>query len=79
MPELPEIVTLARNMQQELAGRTITGVEVLRPKCLNLPEGDFVSAVQGARILRAPSHGRGSRPSWMICGQRNTQLLPLVE
>ena len=58
MPELPEIVTLARNMQQELAGRTITGVEVLQPKCLNLPEDDFVGAVQGAGLLRVTSHGK---------------------
>jgi formamidopyrimidine-DNA glycosylase len=58
MPELPEIVTLARDMQQELAGRTITGIEILQPKCLNLPEGDFVSAVQGTRILSVTSHGK---------------------
>ena len=58
MPELPEIVTLARNMQKELAGRTITSTEILQPKCLNLPEDDFVSAVQGARLLRVTSHGK---------------------
>lgn len=58
MPELPEIVTLAREMQKELAGRTITGIEVPQPKCLNLPENDFASAVQGARILRVTSHGK---------------------
>jgi formamidopyrimidine-DNA glycosylase len=58
MPELPEIVTLARNMQRELAGRTIAGIQILQPKCLNLPEDDFVSAVQGARLLRVTSHGK---------------------
>ena len=55
MPELPEIVTLARKMQKELAGRTIAGLEILQPRCLNLPEDDFVSAVQGARLLRVTS------------------------
>jgi len=58
MPELPEINTLARDMQKELAGRTITGIEVLQPKCLNLPEGDFASALHGARILDVTSHGK---------------------
>ena len=60
MPELPEIVTLARDMQKELAGKTITGVEVLQPKCLNLPEEDF-AALNGhgtgnlARGLKLPN------------------------
>ena len=58
MPELPEIVTLARDMQKELAGRTIAAIEILQPKCLNLPEDKFVSAVQGARILHVTSHGK---------------------
>jgi formamidopyrimidine-DNA glycosylase len=58
MPELPEIVTFARDMKRELAGRTIAGVEVLQPKCLNLPEDDFVSGLQGARILDVTSHGK---------------------
>ena len=58
MPELPEIVTLARDMQKELAGRTIAAMEVLQPKCLNLPEDDFTSALQGARILDVTSHGK---------------------
>ena len=58
MPELPEIATFARDMQKELAGRTITGIEVLQPKCLNLPEGDFASALQRARIVGVTSHGK---------------------
>jgi formamidopyrimidine-DNA glycosylase len=58
MPELPEIATLARDMNKELADRTITAVEVIQPKCLNLPEDDFVRAVQGARIQEVTSHGK---------------------
>lgn len=61
MPELPEIVTLARDMNKELAGRTISSIEVLQPKCLNLPEGSFVGAVQGARIQKVTSHGKWIR------------------
>lgn len=37
MPELPEIRVFARDMQRELAGRTISNIEVLQPKCLNIP------------------------------------------
>ncbi len=58
MPELPEIAVLARDMQKELAGRRISAIEVLQPKCLNLPEGEFTSAVQGARIVDVTSHGK---------------------
>ncbi len=58
MPELPEIAVFARDMQRELAGRRISGIEVLQPKCLNLPEGEFAAAIQGARILEVTSHGK---------------------
>jgi len=58
MPELPEISVLASDMKRELTGRVITGVQVLQPKCLNLPEDDFAAAVQGARILDTTAHGK---------------------
>ena len=58
MPELPEIAVLARDMQKELVGRRISGIEVLQPKCLNLPEDLFVGAVRGARLLRVTAHGK---------------------
>jgi formamidopyrimidine-DNA glycosylase len=58
MPELPEIAVFARDMQKELVGRTITAIEVLQPKCLNLPEGDFQDALAGARILSVAPHGK---------------------
>ena len=38
MPELPEIAVFATDMQRELPGRTIADIEVVQPKCLNLPE-----------------------------------------
>ena len=58
MPELPEIAVFARDMQKELVVRTITGIEVLQPKCLNLPEKDFQDALAGARILSVAPHGK---------------------
>ncbi len=36
MPELPEIFNLAKQMNSELRGKLITGVEVRQPKCLNI-------------------------------------------
>ncbi|MBC8254054.1 MAG: hypothetical protein H8E35_08495 [Ardenticatenia bacterium] len=50
MPELPEIAVLARQMQQETVGKTITDVEVLQPKCLNVPPETFRAAPSRAMI-----------------------------
>jgi formamidopyrimidine-DNA glycosylase len=58
MPELPEITLLARQMQAELTGRTIAGVEVLQPKCLNVPTETFVAGLIGARLLGVRGRGK---------------------
>ena len=58
MPELPEIVIFARDMHKELVGRTISSIEVLQPKSLNVPEDEFRAALSGARILKVASHGK---------------------
>jgi len=58
MPELPEIAVLASDMNRELTGRVITGVQVLQPKCLNLPEDDFVGALVETEIMDATAHGK---------------------
>jgi formamidopyrimidine-DNA glycosylase len=58
MPELPEIVVFARDMQKSLVGRRIARIEVLQPKCLNLPPERFQSALSGARILSVRAHGK---------------------
>ncbi|MDD3829095.1 MAG: Fpg/Nei family DNA glycosylase, partial [Anaerolineae bacterium] len=58
MPELPEITVFAHDMQKELVGRTISAIEVLQPKCLNVPEAEFRSALTGAEILSVTPHGK---------------------
>lgn len=58
MPELPEIYVLAHDMQVELVGKVINGIEVLQPKCLNLPVDEFRTRVMGARILGVTPHGK---------------------
>ena len=58
MPELPEITLLARQMNAELVGKTIAGVEVLQPKCLNVPPETFSEALTGARLLAVTNRGK---------------------
>jgi formamidopyrimidine-DNA glycosylase len=58
MPELPEIAVFARDMQKELVGRTISGIEVLQPKCLNVAVEEFRAALGGARIVGVTAHGK---------------------
>jgi formamidopyrimidine-DNA glycosylase len=58
VPELPEIVVFARDMRKELVGRTINSVEVLQPKCLNLPVEDFQAALSGAEVRDVTPRGK---------------------
>jgi formamidopyrimidine-DNA glycosylase len=58
MPELPEIASRARQMQAELVGKTITVVEVLQPKCLNVAKKKFIAALTGARLLEVTHRGK---------------------
>ena len=58
MPELPEIANLARQLDQRLPGKQIGGIEVVQPKCLNLPAEDFRAALVGATLHSASYHGK---------------------
>jgi formamidopyrimidine-DNA glycosylase len=58
MPELPEIATLAQQLNQRLPGKKIGAVEIVQPKCLNLPEGAFRAALVGARLESASYRGK---------------------
>ena len=58
MPELPEIASRAREMDKSLIGKTISTVEILQPKCLNLPVEDFQMALKQARILKVTYRGK---------------------
>jgi formamidopyrimidine-DNA glycosylase len=61
MPELPEIHCFAADLQREVVGHTISQVQVLQPKCLNLPVEVFQSSTVGAEILTVRPHGK-----WLI-------------
>ena len=58
MPELPDLVVLARSLDQVLPGRSIAEVAVHQPKCLNRPEGEFRQAVVGRTFVRARQRGK---------------------
>jgi len=58
MPELPEILIFAQDMQKELTGRTIGGIEIVQPKCLNVSEEEFQTALTGAEIRDVTPRGK---------------------
>lgn len=58
MPELPEIAVHAREMKKALLGKTITGIEVLQPKSLNVPKETFIEALTGAQLLDVTYRGK---------------------
>ncbi len=58
MPELPEITCRAREMRKELVGKTITGIEVLQPKCLNVPPEEFSASLSNAQIEDVTHRGK---------------------
>jgi formamidopyrimidine-DNA glycosylase len=58
MPEYPEIYLLARQMQDALVGKTISGIEVLQPACLNVPVETFTAGLVGARLLGVTQRGK---------------------
>ena len=70
MPELPEIVCRAREMDRRLAGRTIRAIEVLQPKCLNAPAVTFKKVFTGAKIA-----GVSNRGKWLLVETSKGHLL----
>jgi formamidopyrimidine-DNA glycosylase len=58
MPELPEITSRAREMHAALPGKTIRSILVKQPKCLNLTEAEFLTALVYARIEEVTHHGK---------------------
>ena len=58
MPELPEITNRAKEMKDTLVGRTITTIDVIQPKSLNIPKGKFMAALIDAEILDVSNRGK---------------------
>ena len=58
MPELPEIYTLAGQMNHELRGKKIAAVTVRQPKCLNVPVEEFARVLVGKVVGPVASRGK---------------------
>lgn len=50
MPELPEMETYRRMLNERIVGRTITEVEVNREKTVNVPAAQFMAELKGNRV-----------------------------
>lgn len=51
MPELPEVETVCRTLQEPLVGRAFTSAVVTWPRTVEpLPPGDFIARVTGTRV-----------------------------
>lgn len=56
--ELPELMILSRQMQQEIIGKRISEIEVANPKCLNVSFQQFRRALIGKTIKSVESKGK---------------------
>ncbi len=58
MPELPEIVNLARQMTKELQGKRIGDIVLPQPKCVNMPPKKFRRRIIGKTMKETSAHGK---------------------
>jgi len=58
MPELPEIVIIAEQMNRILPGKKIQDISIFQPKCLNHPEKDYHDHVSGKIINSIKPFGK---------------------
>ncbi len=59
MPELPEVETLRRDLEDAVIGRRVTGVMLYEPRAVRHPEPEvFVSRLRGKRIVGVDRRGK---------------------
>lgn len=58
MPELPEITVIARQMNDEIAGKRVAEVEVRQPKSLNMPVFEFMRTIKKKKVKEVASRGK---------------------
>lgn len=58
MAELPELVILASQMNQELKGKKFDSAELLQEKSLNMTPDDFVSSIIGKKVIKVYNKGK---------------------
>lgn len=81
MPELPEVETVARQLNEWLPGKRITGLKILDPKLAAL--ADELQSISGSRIKKVFRSGKqvaievraGRKPAWLLVHLRMTGRL----
>jgi formamidopyrimidine-DNA glycosylase len=58
MPELPEIVVHAKQMNKEITGRQIESVEIRQPRNLNMPVSEFMKLIKRKVVENVSSRGK---------------------
>lgn len=61
MAELPEIIILARQMDDHLVGRVLTDFSLGQPKCLNAPAEEYETGLIGRELGRVRPLGK-----WLV-------------
>ena len=61
MPELPEVETVRRTLESQVQGKTIASVVLYRPKNVSTSHEEFISSLQGKRILSLGRKGKWLR------------------
>jgi len=69
MPELPEVETIKRQLENKIIGKKIKDVEVRYAKLLNLPEKDFIKQVSGSKIVALKR--RAKLLIWQLSNDKN--------
>jgi formamidopyrimidine-DNA glycosylase len=72
MAELPELTILQEQMHKALAGRRIASVEIMQPKCLNVPAKQAIGALTRQRIVSVTRKGK-----WLLLNLEPEQHLLL--
>jgi len=56
--ELPEALILSQQMEKELVGKRISGIEVVNPKCLNMPFEEVQKIIKGKKVTLVKAKGK---------------------
>ena len=72
MPELPDLIVLARSLHQALRGKTIASLSVNQPRCLNCPPEALAQALIGRTVQAARPRGK-----WALIDLDSPDLLAL--
>lgn len=58
MPELPEVETVVRGLNEHLVGHTVTGFDFDWPKTIKTPIEIFKKEIEGSKVLSAERRGK---------------------